>query len=113
MRVGALGPKYFSSNIARIEFAILVLSILDICAQASGLAQQHSSLNALRIVRAFRVLRLVRLSPEWMDVFNRIIQALPSALTALSLMIVFTVTFALVGMQVCSFGCGRTCMLQQ
>ena len=101
MRWAAFGMSYLtSSRIAGIEVSILAISILDVIAQASGLAMRYSTLNALRAVRAIRVLRLVRLSSGWMTVFDRIAQALPPAMHALALLIVFAVTFALVGMQV-------------
>lgn len=101
MRWGSAGDAYLrNSRLARVDVSILLVSLLDVVAQASGLAARYSSVNALRTVRAFRVLRLVRLSSGAMAVFDRIAQAIPAAVNALALLIVFMVTFALVGMQV-------------
>ena len=101
MRWGASDRHYLrTSRIAQFDLLVLCISILDILAQTSGLAQRYSRLNSLRLIRSFRVLRLVRLSSGFMEVFGRIAQAVPSALSASALLMVFMLTAALVGMQV-------------
>ncbi len=87
-------------RINKIDTAILIVSILDVLSQASGLSERNSTFRSLRAVRALRVLRLTRLSGAWMTVLDRIVHAIPAALHALALLIVFLVTFALLGMQV-------------
>lgn len=100
MRFCADGLPYFThSRLAKIDTAILAVSVLDVIAQASGLAQRYTTMNALRVARALRVMRLVRLSAGWLGVFDRIAQSMAPALNALALLVVFMVTFALVGMQ--------------
>lgn len=101
LRWGASDRHYLrASRIAQFDLFVLCISILDILAQISGLAQRYSRLNSLRLIRSFRVLRLVRLSSGFMEVFGRIAQAVPSALSASALLMVFMLTAALVGMQV-------------
>ncbi len=86
--------------------SILVISLLDVISQASGLSDRYSTFRSLRVIRALRVLRLTRLSGAWMSVLDRIAQAVPAALNALALLVVFLVTFALIGMQVGGLQCG-------
>jgi hypothetical protein len=68
--------------------------------QATGKSAVHATLYSLRVVRAIRALLVVRISSHWIAVFNSIVQATVPALNALSILIVFLVSMALVGMQV-------------
>ena len=60
----------------------------------------HASLYSLRVVRAIRALQVVRIATPWMEVFSSILEATFPALNALSILVVFLVSMALVGMQV-------------
>lgn len=100
MRWGAAGTAYFNINFNRVEFAILVLSVLDVGAQFTGLVTRFRALGGLRASRAMRALRLVRFSNAWSGVLGQIAGQIPAALYACVVMIVFMFSFATLGMQV-------------
>lgn len=83
-RWGAAGRAYLDHGLNRAELTILVVSVLDVGAQFSGLVNRVKGLSALRAVRAVRVLRLVRLSAAWSAVLSQIASQVPAALYAVS-----------------------------
>ena len=92
------GTLYLRPRINVFELGILLVSLVDIGADFSGLALAYPTLQRLRVVRSFRVLRLAWLSNAWMKVLKRIGLAVPPALSAMALLMVFMVTFATLGM---------------
>ena len=71
MRWGASGLKHWHDGINVAEGLVLVVSIVDIAAQFAGVIP-GSPLASLRVVRAFRVLRLSFISSAWVRVLKRI-----------------------------------------
>lgn len=124
LRWGSIGIRHWHDGVNVAEGAVLLVSIIDIGAQFSGVAR-GSPLASLRVVRAFRVLRLSFISSAWVKVLRRIgrvraaatkhylqikhngrfsaasPQAVPSAASASLLSFVFTIIFA--GMRIFLF----------
>jgi hypothetical protein len=100
MRWAAAGLAYWSFGINVAELVVLIVSFADIFAQFTGLSATHPALFTLRAVRALRILRLVRMHHPLLRVLERIAVAVPRALTAFALLVIFMLTAAVVGMQV-------------
>jgi hypothetical protein len=99
MRVLAAGTAYWSFGINIAEFVMLILSLADIFAQFTGLNQRNPALYTLVAVRAIRILRLARVSDNFLRVLERIALSVPRALFAFLLFMIFTLSAAIVGMQ--------------
>jgi len=93
LRWGSIGIRHWHDGVNIAEGAVLLVSIIDIGAQFSGVTR-GSPLASLRVVRAFRVLRLSFISSAWVKVLRRIGRAVPFALSASLLSFVFTIIFA-------------------
>ena len=68
LRWAAEGAPYLAVPSNLIELAILSVSIVDVLAYATGAVNINPSLKTLRVARAFRILRVARLSNAWMEV---------------------------------------------
>ncbi len=71
MRWGSAGLQHWRDGVNIAEGLVLAVSIVDIAAQFSGVAP-GSPLASLRVVRAFRILRLSFISSAWVRVLKRI-----------------------------------------
>jgi predicted ABC-type exoprotein transport system permease subunit len=71
MRWGAAGGVHWDDGVNVAEGLVLIVSIVDIAAQFTGVAP-GSPLSSLRVVRALRILRLTFISSAWVRVLKRI-----------------------------------------
>ncbi|XP_065944600.1 sodium channel protein 1 brain isoform X9 [Magallana gigas] len=99
MKWVALGfKKYFTSFWTILDFAIVVISLASLIADATG-GEDISAFRSLRTLRAFRPLRAISRWQSMRIVVNALMLAIPAILNVLVVCMVFWLIFSIMGVQ--------------
>lgn len=107
LRWAAAGFDFWNRGFNVAEAVIAALSLCDALVQITGFDSTNPLLFVFQSTRALRILRLAWFYKGWLKVLELIALAVPRALSALALLLVFLLTAAVVGMQV---GCDESTM---
>ncbi|ETO18858.1 hypothetical protein RFI_18382 [Reticulomyxa filosa] len=96
LKIVGLGLQYFQSWWNLFDFAIIIASVVSIGLGSPG---QHYAANGIRLIRAIRIVRLLRRAPVLRALFMTLIYAAPSLLNIGLLLFVAFFIWGIFGME--------------